>query len=279
MYFRLCLIVSLLAFSGGAWADRREDAKALFARAETALDEHKVEAAIADLTTLIKLDPNYLEDFDDFKFSAYDARARAYERIKDHERAIADYTAAIILNPEDLIAYHERAEIHSELGQCAPAIADFDVAIARDPADYKYSYAKRGLCHLALHQFADAASDLAEMRELDPSSAYTVLWLHVARLRAGSDDRKEFIRNSATLDRAKWPGPVVDLFSGKRTAEALRKAATGHADRECQAIFFIAEYDRAEGRAAAAEQEMAEGARICPPGVFQRLSRTEGKGE
>jgi tetratricopeptide (TPR) repeat protein len=92
-----------------------------------------------------------------------------------------------------------------------------------------------------------------------------IVWQHVARQRAGDDDRSEFQENLRLLgaalkgsdlftgavsaqnmlaSRLAWPGPVIDLFLGVKTPEQLAAMATAATDaftperRTCDVDFY-----------------------------------------
>jgi lipoprotein NlpI len=45
-----------------------------------------------------------------------------------------------------------------------------------------------------------------------------LLWLHIARQRAGQDDKQEFEANAAKLDQGRWPWPLVAFYLGNESA-------------------------------------------------------------
>ena len=59
---------------------------------------------------------------------AYRNRGLAYCRQEDYDQAIADYTAAIALNPQDALAYHNRGVSHGVMGNGEQAAADLERA-------------------------------------------------------------------------------------------------------------------------------------------------------
>jgi len=66
---------------------------------------------------------------------AFTNRGRAYEKKGDHDRAIADYSEAIRLNPKDAMAFNNRGVAYKAKGDLDRATADFLVAkqlISRD---------------------------------------------------------------------------------------------------------------------------------------------------
>ena len=125
--------------------------------------------AIDDYDQAIRLDPNYLwswlnraeawyrkgdagRSFADLEVAAA-SRARQFPGLQrpryhmvdigDLDRAIADYSEAIRLEPEFSVFYNNRALVWRDKGDYDKAIADYDEAIRRDPGEIR-AYANRG---------------------------------------------------------------------------------------------------------------------------------------
>src|ERR1700686_1871205 len=137
-------------------------------------------------------------------------------------------------------AYNNRGNAYHAKGQDDLAIADYTQALRIDP-NYAYAYFGRGYALVGLGRFSDAGNDLARAVSLNRTVAYPVLWLHIARARAGDDDATEFATNAVSLDLVKWPGPVVNFYLGNTTAAQTSAAATDN-DQRCEAQFYIAEW-------------------------------------
>ena len=61
-------------------------------------------------------------------------RGNAWDDVRhDQDKAIADYSEAISLNPDDLVAFNDRGVVWREKGNINRAIADYDEAIRLDP--------------------------------------------------------------------------------------------------------------------------------------------------
>jgi len=78
---------------------------------------------------------------------AYFNRGVAYRKKGEVDRAIADYTEAIALDPNDAIAYSNRGVAYKKKGDKEQAIADFRTALEINPSDQD---AKEGLKRLGV---------------------------------------------------------------------------------------------------------------------------------
>lgn len=94
-----------------------------------------------------------------------------------------------------------------------------------------------------------AIEDFVKAIWLHPSDGFAVIWLHLARVRAGQDDRQELTRNAADVDHAQWPGPVVELFLGLINSQTILTNAPSEMDvfasrrRSCQIEFYLGVFE------------------------------------
>ena len=107
------------------------------------------------------------------------SRGLAWESRGDHDRAIADFTYAITLNPNDALAYNNRGLAWREKQDVDRAIADFTDAIRINPlprSDMAASghvniHTNRGLAWWAKGDFDRAFSDFDRAISLDHEDA------------------------------------------------------------------------------------------------------------
>jgi len=101
-------------------------------------DKKELDRAIADHTEAIRLGPdrNAIDArsgatlSDDRAYADYFyGRGVAYQGKGDLDRAIADFTAAIRLQPRYAIAYASRGSAYEAKGECDRAAADYSEAI------------------------------------------------------------------------------------------------------------------------------------------------------
>ena len=99
---------------------------------------------------------------------AYVNRGWAYEDRKDHDRAIADETEAIRLDPKNAFAYVNRGWVYDEEEDYDRAIADETEAIRLDPNNAS-AYIYRGWAHDDKDQYDLAIADESEAIRIDPN--------------------------------------------------------------------------------------------------------------
>lgn len=69
----------------------------------------RFEAAIADYSMAIKLNPGHCR--------AYYNRAFSHDRLRRYDAAVADYTKALEIEPGNATAYHNRGSLFERLGR------------------------------------------------------------------------------------------------------------------------------------------------------------------
>jgi tetratricopeptide (TPR) repeat protein len=100
----------------------------------------------------------------------YQERAGAYHQKGDYDRAIADFTRAIQLDPEYHAAYNNRGLAYSHKGEYDKAIADLDHAVRLDP-NRATVYRNRGGVYRGKGEYDKAIADLDRAIRLDPDYA------------------------------------------------------------------------------------------------------------
>ncbi len=118
------------------------------------------DAAIADYTYAIELDPEYTD--------AYNNRATIYSDQGEFEKALADFTSAIELDPDNDLGYYNRGALYSENGLYEEALVDLNRAIEMN-SDYSPSYYARGITYAGLDNYEAAIADYERVIELAPT--------------------------------------------------------------------------------------------------------------
>jgi lipoprotein NlpI len=151
-------------------------------------------------------------------------------------------------------------------------IGYYNAAIKADPKDDD-AYFHRGLASFYAGAVPQALADLARATKLDPQYAYYPLWTDIIEKR--NNRGSHLAEAAARLDMNKWPAPVIYMFLGETSPEAVL-AAADDADPKtkrgqvCEANFYSGQLALQQGareeavrrfRLAAADctQEFVEG--------------------
>jgi tetratricopeptide (TPR) repeat protein len=257
-------------------------------------------------------------------FDAYMSRARLLTEKGDYAQAIAGFEAAGMLGPYGFQteADFEHARVRLLQGDFARAAAEFEKLVG-DAGHRSGALMYRGFLALfhandpaaAAEDFAAALREGFQYRRwrflidglrgtwlsngvpFASNVHHLIVWQHVARQRAGHDDREELSKNldeaarglghgdllgivsrEAMADsRAAWPGRVIDMFLGTWTPEALRAAAEESTDptvrrRQICDVDFYTGLFRLKAAMAEARTLLQRAADNCPPGALAGLA-------
>jgi tetratricopeptide (TPR) repeat protein/predicted Ser/Thr protein kinase len=185
------------------------DADAYLWRGLVHLRRRQYEAAFADSTRALQLDPSLVW--------AYRNRARAYRYRGEVDAALADLDKALELDPSAWLTCVERAYLrHVYRGDLDGALADAGRAVALQPAS-AFAHQSRASIRATAGDPAGAAADARRALELDPRRDDVLLILVAALLATGD---AEGARRAA--DQAVASTPSADAF---RSRAAVREAA------------------------------------------------------
>lgn len=94
-------------------------------------------------------------------------RGNTYEKLKQYDLAIADYTKVIRLLPDFEYAYANRGLVKCKLGDCGAALLDYGAALRVNP---KSAYARygRGVARLRTGDIARGKADIKAASLADP---------------------------------------------------------------------------------------------------------------
>ncbi len=265
------------------------------ARGNNYYSNRNYDSAIDQYSKAIELDRNYA--------TAYSNRGFVYSSKGDYDNAIKDSDQAIVLDPSLAAPHDNRGEAFYYKGDYDAAIRDYEKAIELG-FDKVRSFDHLGKAYFAKHDFERAIQEYDKMIALQPnnanalraraqaeiyaerilpaivdltaavklqaSNAYNAIWLHMARVRAGLVNLQELAVNTEKIDRTQWPWPVVALFLGASTPEAIHPAArsfgaeTDRDDQVCEADFYLGFYRLANGQRAEAKRLFEAVATTCP---------------
>jgi tetratricopeptide (TPR) repeat protein len=226
------------------------------------------ERAIADYSQAIRINPLPASVT---HINVYDNRGLAHAASGHYDDAIPDYDEAIRIDPKYPFAYKNRGDAFVAKGDYDRANTDYSQAIQLDPKDAA-AYFNRGLAEFYVGALPGALADLNQTSELSPKDAYAALWLDVANKHSNLPSRLSAA--IAQFDMTKWPAPLIRLYLGETTPEAVLAAADDRRPETkkgqlCEANFFIGELALQQGAKDEAAQLFRFAASNCPKDYMQ----------
>lgn len=223
------------------------------------MDRHP-ERSVADETKAVALVPNFP--------AAYAHRSECKRLLGDLKGARADHAEAMRLAP-DVPGYHREAAMLANLvGDHDAALKHLDYGIRRWP-QFNELIDLRAKTLFNLGRYDEAAEAFVQTVKEFPGDAPPVLWLHLARVRAGQPDAAEFAANTASLDLSGWMKPMFDYYQGRADYTPALHASRASDDdsAECMAHLFIAEHMLARKQDEMAAMFFGGAVSTCDPGV------------
>jgi tetratricopeptide (TPR) repeat protein len=160
----------------------------------------------------------------------YIARAQAYEFAKEFDKALSDYTSAIAENPDDSKAYRLRAQFYSTIMKDVDrAIADYTRILTIEPRHIGVLM-DRGVAFLQKSLYDQALDDFKKVIEIDPQYGSAYIQLSIIMLKKGDfpaalQDAEQAIRLTSNEPGVQWAafkvGGDASLALGHRD-EAIR---------------------------------------------------------
>jgi tetratricopeptide (TPR) repeat protein len=161
---------------------------------------------------------------------AFTNRGTAYSAQRDYERAIADHTQAISLDPQFAGPFYNRGAVYADLGDYARAITDYDRAIQLDP-QFAYAFLNRGVAYANLNNYAQAIADYDQAIRINPR--YALAFEKRGRVYHVQGD---YARAIADYDQA--------IRINSRLADAFNDRGLAYADQH-DYVRAIADFDEA----------------------------------
>ncbi len=246
-----------------------QSAEAYYRRGDAYSFRNEYDKAIADFDAAIRLEPKFIGPW-------YD-RANALFFKGEADRAIEGYTGLLAFAPKFDAAFGTRGAVHLYKWDLDLALTDYDSALALSSRDEYLWF--RALIRRLKGDSARALADFNRLAEQSADDARWALWLEIAGREAGVSSRlAEAVKH---LDMTAWPAPVVRLFLGQLTPDAVLAAADDKdaglkQDQMCEARTFIGELDLIQGRKDAALDGFRAAAKECSYVSFEiAVARSE----
>src|SRR5258707_2365621 len=284
-----------------ALALRPDDYDTLLDLATTSALLKRYDAAEADYAALIRIRPDLSK--------GYMGLGYLYITLKRYDDAIGEYSSLIETGSHSYIGRMLRGQAELRKGDFDAAKADADELI-KDVPKAAPGYAMRSSIFAAQGKYDEALSDIEDATDYDddnldllrskgvilwqmgrwskaisafervsrgePANGYDVMWLNLARL-GGSKSDDDMAKRAQGIDLAKWPGPLVKLYAGQSAPEALDATIAAepdedHDDDNCQADFFVGEWELRHDQKDAGIASLKEAVAGCATGGDESLS-------
>lgn len=214
----------------------------------------------------------------DLKHVAHLDRGMAYAAKGEAQKAMADYTAAIAINPESTLGYRQRAKLYDSLNEKEKARTDYQLLlkIRWNDAD---ALARIGWLSWQMNDFESAASAFAPHGGHD---LHSWLWLQLVNVRLG----RPLSEYRDGISGRFWPAHLVRFYRGVLTEENILKAAS---DAEignlpgkikydyaiCNAHFYAGMWRVVHGDRVGAAPLLKTAVEKCAGLTFKDIARTE----
>ncbi len=222
-------------------------------RGRTWLMKRQYELAIADYTRALELAPRDAE--------SYLGRAQCFHASGNIERAVEDYTTALTINPRLAEALKMRGHARLAEGRYDLGLADFKRASNLDPRETYYLTAL-GVARYFMGDLTVSANNLVRSLSFKDDMR-GMLFLYLVRAKSGAEAGKELEKNAGYLRQRTWPYPVIEVYLGRRSPDAVLALATDEA-KQCEANFYIGEWLALQGQRSDGVASLKHAARTCP---------------
>ena len=147
------------------------------------------------------------------------------DRIAALKEALADYTAALKIDPKDIGALQSRGGINFKLGKFDASVADFDAFLVERP-DARKQHWQRGISLYYAGKFDEGAKQFAAYQDHDSNDVENAVWCFLCMAKSEGIPKARAAMLKIGDDRRVPMRQVYELFMGQKTpAEVLAAAA------------------------------------------------------
>ena len=257
------LALALLCLASTAHADSVQDT---IEQARAAFQKGDTDRAVQLLDELVKAHP---EDARAFAF-----RGTVRETLKQHEGAVADFSASLKIDPKQAELFNRRGSEQFRLGRIKESVEDFDRFLELRPSEYKGHW-QRGISLYYLVRFDDGRKQFAGYEKVSTTDVENTVWHYLCNVHVVGKDqaRKEMLKTGT--DRRVPMMVVLKLFKGEATpADVLAATEAGRADdderkqRRFYAHLYLGLYHESEGDKTRALEHLKQAATTYHDGHY-----------
>jgi len=159
------------------------------------------------------------------------------QAIEEFKQAIEEFTQALRADRDHVEAFHYRGHAYERLNQPAKARDDFTEAIKRRPT--AHLYARRGLAHKRLGDYALARGDLDRGRadqSDEPAVRHALAWIHVFGPADLRDASKAVFEAELAFDLATKRPAYADVLPGYGDTVGAAHYRAGNYEKAAQVL-------------------------------------------
>lgn len=132
-------------------------------------EEGRFKEAVEDYTAALEVLPPDAANRSRKQFTYYFLRAKAHHQLDEYDKAIADVSRAIDLEPTIEVLFSNRADLYYRLKEFSKAIQDYDGALKLNP-DLTDARINRGAAFIELGEFDRAIEAFSDILRRDANS-------------------------------------------------------------------------------------------------------------
>jgi tetratricopeptide (TPR) repeat protein len=194
-------------------------------------------------------------------------RGAAYGAKGDIQKAITDYSAAIALQPNEILGYRQRISAYLAINDPEKAWTDYETLRKLRPLDGNFAK-QQGWLSWRLNKLESCAEAFGQFSKVNVEAW---IWLQLANVRLGrpaSDPLNEQWTRS-------WPGNVARFFQGELSdAQILAEAKVKGEHDLCLANMYVGMWRAVHGDTASAETSLKGASEKCGE-PYRGISRAE----
>jgi tetratricopeptide (TPR) repeat protein len=201
---------------------------------------------------------------------AYLDRGNAHAQLNRPEEAAADFTAALVMRPNDLGIQIERSFVYVAAGQLEKAgddMAAAQISASKIPSVVMY----RGLVEWELGHYQAASEAFSELADKGYADGW--LWLQLANIKQDKPGTQyagihgpDGIKYTSGIPYW-WPGPAMSFYAGSKSEGDVLKAMEddfASQNTECQGNFYLGEWRLVHSDAGGAKSLLQKAVNACP---------------
>jgi lipoprotein NlpI len=240
--YALCLFLILPLVA------RADTPKELLEKAKAALQKNERTEALKLVEQAIAADAKNAD--------AFSLRGEVRMANRQFDKAAADYSQALELNPESVAVYDQRGTAYFKMGRIAGSLTDFNKYIELVPKQAAGHW-RRGITLYYAERYANGVAQFTTSDKTEPNDVENAIWhfLCNARVQGVEKARTEFLKVKED-PRGAYMMKIYELFLGKAKPEdvfAVAESGEGSKDperiRKFYANYYVGMYYEAIGDA------------------------------